>query len=55
MCGVVLAVGMLKLPVIVLLMIQVVLGVAVYLLLSAAFRLQPYRMLLDMLKKKAGK
>jgi len=52
MCAAVLAVGMLELPTVALLAVQVVTGVAVYVALSAVFRLKPYRMLLEILKKR---
>lgn len=51
MCGCVLAVGMLQLPDILLLAIQIVAGVAVYVLLSALLRLEPYRILLRAIRK----
>lgn len=50
MCGCVLAVGMLQLPNIVLLVIQLVTGVAVYVAVSALLRLKPFYMLLNLVK-----
>ncbi len=50
MCGCVLVVGLLKLPTIVILVLQVVTGVAVYAGLSVAFRLEAFSWMLNMLK-----
>ena len=50
MCGCVLAVGLLKLPTIVILALQVIAGVAVYVGLSAVFRLKAFAWMLNMLK-----
>ena len=52
MCAVVLGVGMLDLGLILTLVVQVIVGVAVYLGLSALLRLEPFRMLLKMIKRK---
>ena len=46
----VLAVGLLELPSIVILVVQVLTGVVLYVALSAIFRLEPFKMLLAMLK-----
>lgn len=51
MLGAVLSVGMLSLPPVLLLILQVVCGVAVYALLSFVTRISPFRMLLGLLKK----
>lgn len=52
MCAVVLGVGMLELGLILTLVVQVIVGVAVYLGLSALFRLEPFTMLLNMIRRK---
>ena len=49
MCAAVLAVGLLKLNTIVTLLIQVVVGVGIYLTLSAVFKLKPFLIILNML------
>ena len=51
MCGCVLAVQLLRMGTIATLFAQVVVGVVVYVALSAIFRLEPFRVLLGMLKK----
>lgn len=51
MCGCVLAVGMLQLPNIILLILQVITGIAVYVGVSALLGLKPFHMLLKTLKK----
>ncbi len=51
MCGCVLAVQILKLNSFVTMAIQVFLGVAVYVAISAVFKLEPYRFLLGMIKR----
>lgn len=53
MLAAVLAVELLQLGSLVTLLLQVLVGVAVYVLLSAIFRLQPFRLLLSMLRKKS--
>ena len=52
MCGIVLTVQFLHLGTILTLIAQISLGVVVYFLLSAVFRLEPFWMLVEMLKKK---
>lgn len=52
MCGVVLAIGLLELSSIATLLLQIIAGVAVYFAMSAIFRLEPFKLLLLMLKKK---
>lgn len=52
MLAAVLWIGTLELPAVALLAAQVVAGVAVYAALSAALRLEPFRMLLDLLKNR---
>ena len=49
MCAAVLAVGLLKLNTIVTLLIQVIVGVGIYLTLSAVFKLKPFLIILNML------
>ena len=49
MCAAVLAVGLLKLNTIATLLIQVIVGVGIYLTLSAAFKLKPFLIILNML------
>lgn len=51
MCGVVMLVGQLTLPVFVKLIVQVLAGAAVYLVTSAAARMKPFLLLLDTVKK----
>lgn len=51
MCLVVLVVGRIDLPEILLLIVQVVIGVIVYMSLSVLIRPQPYKMLLEIVKK----
>lgn len=51
MCGCVLAVELLQLQTAVTLILQILVGIAVYVSVSAAFRLTPFMLLLDMLKK----
>lgn len=51
MCGAVLALNLLKLPTVLLLLIQVVTGIVVYVALSALFRLRAFQMLYDMIRK----
>ena len=53
MLGCVWAVGLLPLPTIIVLLLQIFVGIGVYVALSALLRLQPFRMLLQMLKKKS--
>jgi O-antigen/teichoic acid export membrane protein len=55
MLGAVLAVQLLGLGTMATLVVQIVVGIGVYVAVSAVFRLEPFRLLLDMLKKKAGK
>ena len=50
MCGIVLLVGMLKINVYILLVLQVVVGIAVYVLLSKIFKLECFEYVLDILK-----
>lgn len=52
MCGCVLLIGQLKLPVAALLLIQVLAGVAVYVLLSVVMKLEAFRLLLNMLRSR---
>ncbi len=51
MCGCVLAVQLLKLDTLVAMVIQIFLGVAIYVGISTVFKLEPYRFLLGMIKK----
>lgn len=51
MFGIVLAVELLKLPTIMTIVLQVIVGVAAYFALSALFRLMPFRMLMGALKQ----
>lgn len=55
MMGAVLAVSLLRLPDLLTIVIQVLVGVAVYLAISAVFRLTPFMTLLAMVKKTRGK
>ena len=55
MFGIVLAVELLKLPAIVTIVLQVIVGVVAYFVLSALFRLMPFRMLLGALKQLKNK
>lgn len=51
MFGIVWLIGLIKMPIILLLMVQVVVGVAVYLLISKVFHLRAYILVMDMVKK----
>lgn len=51
MCGVVLLVGMMKLPLVILLIVQVLVGVIVYLFLSVIIKPEAYVMVVKMIKK----
>lgn len=51
MCGVVLSVQLLHMGTVVTLFVQIIIGVVLYITLSAVFRLEPFRMLVGMLKK----
>lgn len=55
MLVVVLLVGMIKIPDVLLLVIQIVSGAGVYILISAVMKLEPYLLLLEMLKKNLKK
>lgn len=55
MLGIVLQMGKLDIPVLLLLVTQVMVGVLVYVLISAVVRPEPFRMLLDLLKNKKAK
>ena len=55
MCAAVLAVGLLKLNTIATLLIQVVVGVGIYLTLSVVFKIKPFCFILDMIKSFKGK
>lgn len=54
MCGMVLLVGTLDVSAIIKILVQVVVGVAGYVAISAIFRLRPFLQILDVLKKRAG-
>lgn len=51
MCGAVLAIGLLNLNVFVTLAMQLFIGVAVYLLISVIFKIKPFLMVIDLVKK----
>ena len=55
MLGAVLAVGLLGMGAVATLAVQILVGVVVYVAFSAVFRLEPFRLLLQMLKKKDAK
>lgn len=55
MCGMVLLVGQLEIPVFFLLVFQVMTGVAVYLLLSVIFKPEPYRFVMAQIKNMMSK
>jgi hypothetical protein len=55
MLGTVLAVGLLGMGTVATLAVQILVGVVVYVAFSAVFRLEPFRLLLQMLKKKDAK
>ena len=50
MCGAVLAVGLLNIPDILILLLQVIIGVGIYVAISIVFRLESYNVLLGMVK-----
>lgn len=52
MCAAVLALNLLELPTLLLLVVQVAVGVVVYVALSALFRLRAFQMLYDMIRKR---
>ena len=54
MCAAVLAVGIIEVNVIAKLVLQILLGIAVYLLISVAFKLKPFRVLIGTIKAKKG-
>ena len=54
MCAVVLAVGLIELNIITKLIMQVLSGIIVYLFISIVFKLQPFMLIIDVLRNKKG-
>ena len=53
MCAIVMMVGRLKLNSIIVLLLQIIIGILVYILISVVFRLKPFMTILDMIRNKS--